>query len=534
MTELAIGLGGCFGGCLVGALSLQSLHTLRANRKGATPDGAGRTISSPYSPNRFASPVTHLRNDPDFLSPRVPISSNASLSSRPADFGVLGPSFAKALDTELFVDVLRKLISEAEFLQNNPRLGIVPEERRAAKWVLKELEPFSTKRGGPLIIEELEYTPKRTNLKIVYPGTSDKTVAFVGSHLDVVPADREAWDKDPFSLTVEGDKLFGRGTTDCLGHVALLTCMLKEFGRARPTLQRSIIVLFIAGEEGGEKDVGVDCVVRDGKLDDAKRGPVYWVDSADSQPCCGTSGMMSWSLKCSGRLFHSGFPHKGINAIELAAEACSIIQERFYQDFPPHPSESAYRFATGSTLKPTQIECKKGSMNQICPECIVHGDIRLSPFYEVDEVITCFEQYVNDINESMGDLPSRGPWSKYVLDPSVAVNDNELRQGKIELKWNGDKDNFKLYAGCAVDLTSPGHKALVQAFRETFSDVKPFSVSGSLPLVNMMQKWGFDLQMCGFGLMSVYHGVNEYCSLNDMKKAYTVILRVVCLLETAT
>ena len=41
--------------------------------------------------------------------------------------------------------------------------------------------------------------------------------SFVGSHLDVVPANPETWNCDPFKLTVDpdGDRLFGRGTTDC-------------------------------------------------------------------------------------------------------------------------------------------------------------------------------------------------------------------------------------------------------------------------------------------------------------------------------
>ena len=38
--------------------------------------------------------------------------------------------------------------------------------------------------------------------------------------MDVVPANPENWQRDPFKLTVEGDQLFGRGTTDCLGHVS--------------------------------------------------------------------------------------------------------------------------------------------------------------------------------------------------------------------------------------------------------------------------------------------------------------------------
>jgi acetylornithine deacetylase len=88
---------------------------------------------------------------------------------------------------------------------------------------------------------------------IEYPSASGskKTVSFVGSHLDVVRrmsteacsqwvhhlfrcvactvfAEKKGWDFDPFKLTVDGDKLQGRGTTDCLGHVALLTDLFTQ------------------------------------------------------------------------------------------------------------------------------------------------------------------------------------------------------------------------------------------------------------------------------------------------------------------
>ena len=40
-----------------------------------------------------------------------------------------------------------------------------------------------------------------------------------------------------------------------------------------------------------------------------------------------------------GKLFHSGLPHKSINPIELAMDAVSEMQQRFYIDFGPHPGE---------------------------------------------------------------------------------------------------------------------------------------------------------------------------------------------------
>ena len=56
--------------------------------------------------------------------------------------------------------------------------------------------------------------------------------------------------------------------------------------------------------------VGIDQLLKDGKLERLKDGPVFWVDAADSHPCMGTASAAMWTLKCRGRLFHSGLPHK--------------------------------------------------------------------------------------------------------------------------------------------------------------------------------------------------------------------------------
>lgn len=48
---------------------------------------------------------------------------------------------------------------------------------------------------------------------------------------------------------------------------------------------------------------------------------------------------------------------QAINSLELAMEALKEIQSRFYKDFPPHPKEQNYGFATASTMKPTQWNC---------------------------------------------------------------------------------------------------------------------------------------------------------------------------------
>ena len=208
------------------------------------------------------------------------------------------------LSEDDFLALLDKVIGESKYVQNNPRQGLIPEEGRVAAHVLSELEPYSTSNGGPLEITKLEYVPNRPNIKIKLPGATAGTIGLIGSHMDVVPANPETWQRDPFKLVREGDRLYGRGTTDCLGHVCLITRLMCDLAKSGAKLNKTIVVVFIAAEEGGERGVGIDQVVANGDMEELKNGPVFWIDSADSQPCVGTAGALQWHLKTTGRLFH--------------------------------------------------------------------------------------------------------------------------------------------------------------------------------------------------------------------------------------
>jgi acetylornithine deacetylase len=431
---------------------------------------------------------------------------------------VLGLQF----NEERFVATLSALIGEAEHLQNNPPRH-VPQEDRAIAHVRKVLDPLSDAHGGVLKIRHVSYVAGRGNLLVEYPGTTSKMVSFVGSHLDVVPADPTKWSVDPFKLTRDGDKLFGRGATDCLGHVALITDLLAALGTAKPALKVGITVVFIASEENSSvPGIGVDMLEKNGLLAPCKNGPVYWVDSADSKPCIGTGGVQVWSLKATGKLFHSGIPQKAINPIELAMDALNEIQTRFYQDFKAHPMEKEYNFGASSTMKPTAWSCPEGSLNQIKGEATISGDMRITPFYPVPAVRAAVDGYVADINKKLASFHNaavHGPFSKYVLP-------DEKLDGKVEIEWEGD-----YYSGIACDMKSPGFKALVDAFTAVTGACEPFSLTGSLPLVRELQEAGFDLQLVGFGRMSVYHGVNEYCCVSEMKNGFDVLKNIIASLN---
>ncbi|KAL3619400.1 hypothetical protein CASFOL_036970 [Castilleja foliolosa] len=423
------------------------------------------------------------------------------------------------LNKDSFVSLLSKLIGESKHVQNNPP-DLIPEEDRIVRHVLDVLSPFSSANGGPLLINHIAYKPNRGNLIVEYPGTQPgKILSFVGMHMDVVTANPSDWDFDPFTMSIDGDKLRGRGTTDCLGHVALVAELMRRLGETKPQLKSTVVAVFIASEENSSiPGVGVDALVKDGLLDKLKHGPLFWIDTADKQPCIGTGGMIPWKLNVTGKLFHSGLAHKAINPFELAMEALKVIQSRFYTDFPAHPKEEVYGFATPSTMKPTQWSYPGGGINQIPADCTVCGDVRLTPFYSVTDVIKKLQEYIEDLNANIEKLDTRGPVSKYTLP------DENLR-GRLTITFD------EASSGVACNLDSRGFHVLCKATEEVVGHVKPYSITGTLPLIRELQDEGFDVQTSGYGLMATYHAKNEYCLLSDMCQGYGVFVRVISQLE---
>jgi len=418
------------------------------------------------------------------------------------------------LDEEEFVSLMTKIIGNVEKLQNSPPMH-VPEESLTADIVIDFLKPV-TAPNGPLIVRKIEYVERRANLIIEFPAAekTDRYLSFLGSHMDVVPANAEDWTVDPFKLTRQGDKIQGRGVTDCSGHVGLFAMFFKQLAESGFKPSFNLALVFIANEENSSiQGIGIDELEKRGELEKFKTGPVYWVDSADFGPTLGTAGMATWKLDVKGKKFHSGLPHKAINAIECANAACRHLQSVFFKSFPKHEMEIKYKFVTSSSMKPTQISVPAGSINQIPGECCIKGDLRFLPFYKWEDIKATMEKAAADIK--LSDLETMGH-SKY-----------ELPEENLKAQINFSFDE-SCYLGVAVDLESRGHKALVDAIdRHHTGGAKPFSLTGSLPIIADLQAAGFDTQIVGFGRMNAYHAVDEYAHISDFAEGMKIIADIV-------
>jgi len=421
-----------------------------------------------------------------------------------------------ALNETRFVDLLRALVAVGPKLQNAPAAGLVPEERLAADIVRHALQP-AVERGF-LEVESLAAAghEARPSLVITVKGTAEGTIGFVGAHFDVVPADKEGegWVHDPFALHLDADgTLYGRGVTDCLGHVAVLTDLLVQMSEKDARPARTLKVVLIANEEERSKpEIGLDYVVGAGKMDALKAGPVYWLDSADFGPTIGTAGVAQWELVVTGVPGHSGMPQNCVNALELAMATTLAMGDHFRKAFPPHPEEARYAFLAPSSMKGTIVHAANNKVTKIPGDVRVEGDLRLTPFYDMRAAVENLQRFVKDLDARIerGDPPAGFP----------VTRTSDGRRGSIELRLRGAGTE-----GIACNLDSPGLAALTSAIGRVrgAESVKPFSVTGSLPLVRDLQRKGFDVQITGFGRASSYHAPNEQANLAHFREGFAIL-----------
>jgi acetylornithine deacetylase/succinyl-diaminopimelate desuccinylase-like protein len=422
---------------------------------------------------------------------------------------------ALALREDRFLDVLRRLIALTPKLQNNPGGGMVPEERLAAQVVLDVLAPHL--KSGFIQVESLASpgNEARPCLVLTVKGTGEGTLGFVGAHFDVVPADEkgEGWEHNPFALWEgPGGVLYGRGVTDCLGHVAVITDLLAQLAERNVRPSRTLKVVFISNEESTDlPGLGLGYVAQQGRLKDLLGQPVYWLDSANFGPNVGTGGNAIWELKVTGVGGHSGMPQNCVNALELAMAASLELARWFHARYPATEDEKKWGFLSSSSLKATVVEGANTKETKIPADLTLRGDIRVTPFYDLKEVMQSVEAFVRDLDARLE--------RDEVLAGFPRTRTAAGKRGSLAFRFQGAGTE-----GIACRLDSPGLQALKDAIQHVRGVAPtPFSLTGSLPLVRDLQRQGCDVQITGFGDMAYYHAPNEQARLEDFRQGFTIL-----------
>jgi acetylornithine deacetylase/succinyl-diaminopimelate desuccinylase-like protein len=127
-------------------------------------------------------------------------------------------------------------------------------EAPAAEYLKKVLEQEG------IAAEVFEVQPGRPNVVARLKGSGSKRPLLLMGHTDVVNVDPKKWTHPPFSATREGGYVYGRGTVDDKDNVTAGLMTMLMLKRNNVALDRDVIFLAEAGEEGSTR-VGIQFMV---------------------------------------------------------------------------------------------------------------------------------------------------------------------------------------------------------------------------------------------------------------------------------
>jgi acetylornithine deacetylase/succinyl-diaminopimelate desuccinylase-like protein len=127
-------------------------------------------------------------------------------------------------------------------------------EKPAADYLTKVLEQEG------IAVETFSLEPNRPNIVARLKGSGRKRPLLLMGHTDVVNVDPKKWKYPPFSATREGGHVYGRGTVDDKDNVVASLMTMLMLKRFTVPLDRDVIFLAEAGEEGSTR-VGIQFMV---------------------------------------------------------------------------------------------------------------------------------------------------------------------------------------------------------------------------------------------------------------------------------
>lgn len=330
------------------------------------------------------------------------------------------------------------------------------------------------------------------NVVGVRKGTGGGRSLMVNGHIDVVPpGERSAWNTDPFTGVLEGDRLYGRGISDMkIAHAAFRTCVdaLEKLG---VQLKGDLILESVVDEETG--GAGTLAAIMCGYQADGAVIP----EPTGMVACTSSPGVSYFKVKVKGRAFHGGTRYKGVSAIEKAMEVVTALQEleadrTMRLHHPLFPALIPFTINIGTI--------QGGAWPSMVPdEVVMEGRFGISPRETLESARAEFEK-------ALAALAEEDPW---------------FQEAPVEVEWT---NNFLL-----PGESDPDH-ALVRVAAEHFRTVtgREMEIGGCGAGTD-----GGALMTFGktpaivFGPGHTAHCANEYIEISEAKRFAKILLAVI-------
>src|SRR6185312_4264907 len=145
----------------------------------------------------------------------------------------------------------------------------------------------------------------------------------LSGHTDVVPVDGQQWDTNPFEAIQIQDRIYGRGTCDMKGFIAVVLALVPEFCAIK--LTKPLHLAFSYDEEIG--CLGAPHLITDFLKTGIRPQACIVGEPTEMKLVTGHKGINVFRCRVKGFAAHSSLVTQGCNAIEYAAELISWLRK---------------------------------------------------------------------------------------------------------------------------------------------------------------------------------------------------------------
>ena len=207
----------------------------------------------------------------------------------------------------------------------------------------------------------------------------------LSGHTDVVPVAGQPWDTDPFVLTEKDGKLFGRGTCDMKGFIAIALALLPEF--AARGLNVPLHLALSYDEEIGCAGVPSMIARMSAQLRDIRA--IIVGEPTSMRVVSANKGIRTFTTRVRGVDAHSSQTHKALSAITVAAELVGALDAIAADELAKADPESPFE-PPATTINVGHIEGGTAT-NIVARDCVFDWECRPLPDGDDDAVMAAFE-----------------------------------------------------------------------------------------------------------------------------------------------
>ncbi len=309
----------------------------------------------------------------------------------------------------------------------------------------------------------------------------------LSGHTDVVPVDGQPWTSDPWTLTLKGDKLYGRGTADMKSFLALSLAHID--GALATPMKRPLLLAFSYDEEIG--CLGAPSLIEEIVRIAPKPSAVIVGEPTGMKVVSAHKGIRSFIVEVTGREAHSSLPDTGVSAVmealklmelvaEMAREARTVTHPHFN---PPGPTMTIGRVEGGTAT------------NILARKCMFQWDCRTPKVAQADAIEARFRAAAEALD---AEIKARAP------EGGVSVT---RRSNTVGLAFDRDSEAETLVRA----LTGDNETRAVAYAAEA----------------GLFQRAGIPAVLCGPGSIEQAHQPDEWIEVAQIEEGAAFMRRLI-------